>query len=177
MKTTGLLALLVIAGCSQQPQKMAAECGLSDTNNVDHLFAQVSDRLGDRRCHYSWQGYRDRLLQVAKGSPGPENEARFAGLLRESVDRGIITKRQAQEAFSRYFDPEFYAVKLEPRSSCTSLREKDRLTAAMRAELAYKREGMLEILDDEERFSKAQHHYNDLNTVFEAVSTACSQAL
>ena len=73
--------------------------------------------------------------------------------------------------------PEFYAVKSEPRSSCSSLRDKDVLFAAMRSELAYKREGMLEILDDEARFRQAQNHYNDLNMVFEAVSAACQQAL
>ena len=111
------------------------------------------------------------------GAPGPENEARFAGLLRESVDRGIVSKRQARETFSRYFDPEFYVVKVEPRSSCSSLREKEALFAAMRGELAYKREGMLEILDDQARFREAQHHYNNLNLVFEAVSAACTRSL
>ena len=177
LKISGLAALLVLAGCSQQPKMQAAECGLSNTNNVDHLFAEVSDRLETPACHYSFPMYKERLLKAAKGSPGPENEARFAGLLRESVDRGIVTQRQAQQAFSQYFDPEFYVVKLEPRSSCSSLRKKDSLYADMRAELAYKREGMLEILDDETRFRKAQHHYNDLNMVFEAVSAACSQVL
>jgi hypothetical protein len=178
LKFTGALALLfVAAGCSQQPQKPVAACGLSDSNNIDHLFAEVSENLGNRACHYSFPEYRERLLQAAKGSPGPENEARFAGLLRESVERGIISKRQAQETFSRYFDPEFYVVKAEPRSSCSSLREKETLFAAMRSELAYKRLGMLDILDDESRFRQAQHHYNDLTMVFEAVDAACSQPL
>ena len=156
IKRGGLAALLVmLAACSQQSQKHYAECGLSDTNNVDHLFAEVSENLEDRACAYSFPMYRERLLAAAKGSPGPENEARFAGLLRQTVDSGIISKRQAQETFSRYFDPEFYVVKVEPRSSCSSLREKDALFAAMRGELAYKREGMLEILDDEARFREA----------------------
>ena len=178
LKLTGALTLmLVAAGCSQQPQKPVVACSLSDSNNIDHLFAEVSENLGNRACHYAFAEYRERLLQTAKGSPGPENEARFAGLLRESVERGIISKRQAQETFSRYFDPEFYAVKTEPRSSCSSLREKETLYAAMRSELAYKRTGMLEILDDESRFRQAQHHYNDLTMVFEAVDTACSQPL
>ena len=175
---TGMLAVLLVAtGCSQQPQKPVAACGLSGSNNIDHLFAEVSENLGNRVCHYSFPEYRERLLQAAKGSPGPENEARFAGLLRESVERGIISKRQARETFSRYFDPEFYVVKTEPRSSCSSLREKETLYAAMRSELAYKRTGMLEILDDESRFRQAQHHYNDLTMVFEAVDAACSQPL
>lgn len=177
LKYSGLAAILLLAGCAQQPQQQAAACGLSNTNNIDHLFAEVSDKLQTEACHYSFPTYRDRLLLAAKGSPGPENEARFAGLLRESVGRGIVSQRQAQEAFSRYFDPEFYVVKLEPRSSCTSLRDKDKLYADMRAELAYKREGMLEILADEQRFRQAQHHYNDLNMVFEAVSAACQQTL
>ncbi|MDJ0878585.1 MAG: hypothetical protein QNI86_08230 [Halieaceae bacterium] len=169
--------LLAVAACSQQPRQDLSQCQLSGTNNIDRLFAEVSDKLKVPACHYSFPRYRERLLLAAKGSPGQENEARFAGLLRESVDIGIISKRQAQETFSRYFDPEFYVVKVEPRSSCSSLRKKDALYAAMREELAFKREGMLEILDDEARFRQAQHHYNDLNMVFEAVSTACEQSL
>ena len=178
LKLLGVAALLLaVTACSQHGRYQSAQCELSDTNNVDHLFAEVSQKMQTRACHYAFPGYRDRLLQAAKGAPGADNEARFAGLLRESVDLGIISKRQAQETFSRYFDPEFYVVKVEPRSSCSSLRDKDALYAAMRGELAYKREGMLEILGDEARFRQAQHHYNDLSMVFEAVSTACAQSL
>ena len=177
IKGSGLALVVVALSACNQSTKPQANCGLSDTNNVDHLFAEVSDKLETRACHYSFPMYRERLLVAAKGSPGPENEARFAGLLRESVDRGIISKRQAQETFSRYFDPEFYVVKVQARSSCSSLREKDALFADMRNELAYKKVGMLEILNDQGRFRQAQHHYNNLNMVFEAVSAACSQSL
>ena len=174
----GFIAMLAtLAACSQQPHKQAEYCELSTTSNVDSLFAEASDKLQDSNCHYSYPQYRQRLLSAAKGAPGPDNEARFAGLLRESIDLGIISKRQGQELFSQYFDPEFYAVKSEARSSCSSLRQKDKLYAAMREELAYKREGMLEILDDEERFRQAQRHYSDLNLVLDAVQVACTQEI
>ena len=171
------LGLLSLAACSQQPREDAAYCHLSATSNVDRLFAEAADKLDDGSCHYHFDAYRQRLVVAAKGAPGPENEARFAGLLRESIDKGIISKRQGQQLFSQYFDPEFYAVKAEPRSSCSSLKHKDRMYAAMREELAYKREGMLEILDDEARFRQAQRHYSDLNLVFDAVDVACNQVL
>lgn len=172
-----LLTLLGLAACSQQPRHDSAHCQLSPTSNVDRLFAEASEKLRDSSCHYHFDEYHDRLVAAAKGAPGSENEARFAGLLRESIDLGIISRRQGQALFSQYFDPEFYAVKSEPRSSCSSLKHKDRLYAAMREELAFKREGMLEILDDEARFRRAQQHYSDLNLVFDAVDVACSQAL
>ena len=171
------LLLLVVGACAQQPQRDTAHCRLSDTNNVEQLFGEVSDRLRDSACQYSYPQYSDELLAAAKGAPGAENEARFAELLRESIDLGVISKRQGQEMFSQYFDAEFYTVKSEPRSSCTSLRQRDELKVAMRQELDYKREGMLEILDDEARFRQAQHYYNDLNIVFDAVDTACTQAI
>ena len=179
MKSGGIVALVLLglSACAQQPNREFAHCELSATNNVDQLFAEVSDRLSDARCHYSYADYRERLLGVAKGSPGPENEQRFAALLRESIDLGVISRRQGQEIFSQYFDPEFYTVKSEARSSCTSLRQRDQLKVAMRQELDYKRMGMLEILDDEARFRKAQHYYNDLNVVFDAVDAACTQAI
>lgn len=176
LQRAGLATVLfTLAACSQQPHKLADHCDLSPTNNVDRLFAQVSAKLEDSSCHYFYPQYRENLLSAAKGAPGPENEARFATLLRESIDRGVISKRQGQELFSQYFDPEFYAVKSEPRSSCSSLRRKDELYAAMREELADKREGMLEILDDEDRFRQAQRHYSDLNLVLDAVDVACTQ--
>ena len=171
------LGLAGVAACSQQPRHDAGYCDLSATSNVDRLFAEASAKMQDGACHYHFDEYRARLVAAAKGAPGPENEARFAGLLRESIDLGIISKRQGQEVFSRYFDPELYAVKAEPRSSCSSLKHKERMYAAMREELAYKREGMLEILDDQARFRQAQRHYSDLNLVFDAVDVACSQSL
>ena len=172
-----LVSLAVLSACSQMPGKTTADCSLDNTKNVDTLFAQVSDKLKISACHYSYPLYREQLVAAAKGSPGPENEARFAALLRQSIDSGIISKKQGQETFSRYFDPEFYVVKSESRSSCSSLRKKQQLYADMRTELAYKREGMLEILDDEERFRKAQNYYQDLNIVFEAVDAACTQEI
>ena len=176
LQRAGLATVLfTLAACGQQPHKLADHCNLSPTNNVDRLFAQVSAKLEDSSCHYFYPQYRESLVSAAKGAPGPENEARFATLLRESIDRGVISKRQGQELFSQYFDPEFYAVKSEPRSSCSSLRRKDALYAAMREELADKREGMLEILDDQERFRQAQRHYSDLNLVLDAVDVACTQ--
>ena len=147
------------------------------TRYVDRLFAEVSDRLQDSHCHYSYPEYRELLIAAAKGAPGPENEARFGSLLRESIELGVISRRKGQELFSQYFDPEFYAVKSEPRSSCSSLRQRDELDAAMRTELAFKREGMLELLDDEDRFRQAQRHYSDLNLVFDAVEVACAEAV
>ena len=154
-----LAAVLATAACSQQPRHDTGYCSLSHTNNVDRLFAEASENLHDSNCHYHFPEYRERLVAAAKGAPGPENEARFAGLLRESIDLGIISKRQGQEVFSQYFDPEFYAVKSEPRSSCSSLKHRDRMQTAMREELAYKREGMLEILDDQARFRQAQRFH------------------
>ena len=174
-RSAAVIVLISLAACSQQPHKTDQHCQLSPTNNVDRMFAEVSDKLQDSSCHYSYPGYREQLLSAAKGSPGADNEARFATLLRESMERGIISRRQGQALFSQYFDPEFYAVKAEPRSSCSSLRRKDELYAAMREELAYKREGMLEILDDEDRFRRAQRHYSDLHQVFDAVQVACTQ--
>jgi len=175
MQTGTVIAALALAGCSQTPEKNLADCSLSNTNNVDKLFSEVSGKLEISSCHYSFPQYRDRLLTAAKGAPGLENEARFAGLLRQSIQSGIISKKQGQEIFSRYFDPEFYVVKSEARSSCSSLRQKARLYAEMRTELAYKKEGMLEILDDEARFRKAQSYFQDLNIVFDAVDAACTQ--
>ena len=174
---TAVVLLATLAACSQQPQKLADHCQLTPTSNVDRLFAEVADKLQDRNCHYSYPEYREQLLSAAKGSPGVENEARFAGMLRQSIDQGVISKRQGQALFSQYFDAEFYAVKAEPRSSCSSLRQKEHLYAAMREELAYKREGMLDILGDENRFRQAQQHYSDLHQVFDAVEVACTQDL
>jgi hypothetical protein len=169
--------VLTLAACSQQPQKQVSQCELSPTNNVDRMFREVAEKLQDSHCHYSYSQYREQLLSAAKGSPGADNEARFAGLLRQSIDQGVISQRQGQALFSQYFDAEFYAVKAEPRSTCSSLRKKEQLYASMREELAYKREGMLDILGDENRFRQAQQHYSDLHQVFDAVDVACAQEL
>jgi hypothetical protein len=161
--------------CSQQAVKDASHCQLANSGNIDSLFAQVSDRLQDSQCHYYFNDYRDQLLAAAKGTPGPENEARFASLLRSSIELGIISRRQGQAFFGSYFDPEFYSVKAEPRNSCSALRNKDDMYEKMRLELSQKRAGMLDVLANEERFHQAQRHYSDLQLVLDAVELACSE--
>lgn len=173
--TLTVSAALLASACSNQQTNDQA-CALSGTSNVEQLFTEVEEKLANRSCHYSWSSYQSRLVAAAKGAPGPENEARFAELLRSSMDRGIISKKQGQEMFSRYFDPEFYSVKAEARSSCSALTRKDDLFTAMRKELEYKREGMLEVLNDQDRFRQAQQHYSDLRLVFDAIEYACSEA-
>jgi hypothetical protein len=177
LRGTILVSLMSLFACSQPSLKQANDCRIEPGNKVDRVFSEVSGKLQNPACHYSYPEYRELLLAAAKGSPGADNEARFAGLLRESIDQGVISRRQGQALFSQYFDAEFYAVKAEPRSSCSSLREKEALYAAMREELAYKREGLLEILDDQARFRLAQQHYSDLHQVFDAVEVACTRAL
>jgi hypothetical protein len=178
LKPAGLLVLLAaLTACSQQAVKSVDHCAIDSNNNVDRMFSQVSDKLADNSCHYFYPEYTEQLVAAAKGAPGPENEARFAVLLRQSIERGVISKRQGQELFSQYFDAEFFAVKAEPRSSCSSLRRKEVMYTAMREELSYKREGMLEILEDEDRFREAQQHYNNLQLVLDAVEVACTQEL
>lgn len=164
----------VLQGCAQQ-QYQASNCELSPSKNVDQLFAEVQDRLGERSCHVQFHGYVEQLVAAAKGSPGEENEKRFAELVRTTIERGIISGKQGKEIFSRYFDPEFYAVKTEPRANCSALngRAREALYVDMKQELGYKREGLLEMLGDEQRFRAAQQHYQDLNIVLDAVSMAC----
>ena len=110
-------AVLVITGCAQTPGPTSAACLLTDTNNVDRLFADAHDKLSQPSCYSSYPRYREQLISAARGAPGPENEARFAELLRSSIDRGIITQRQGQALFSEYFDAEFYSVKAQSTSS------------------------------------------------------------
>ena len=165
--------LTALAACSQQPT-YSNNCALDPGKNVDRLFEQVHDKLDDRSCHYQFREYSQQLITAAKGAPEAENEARFAGLMRESIDRGIVSRKQGQELFSRYFDTEFHSVKVEPRNNCSALNRKDVLYADMKQELAYKREGLLEILGDENRFRQAQRHYADLQLVLDAVQLACS---
>lgn len=96
---SGLLVLLAaVTACSQQAVKSVDHCRIDSNNNVDRMFSQVSDKLADNSCHYFYPEYREQLVAAAKGAPGPENEARFASLLRESIERGII-----QNARARYF--------------------------------------------------------------------------
>ena len=81
----GLAALLVtLAACNQQV-KSTDHCRLAPTSNVDRLFAQAHDSLEDSSCHYFWGEYREQLLHAAKGAPGPENEERFAHLIRQAM--------------------------------------------------------------------------------------------
>lgn len=172
-----IAAFLAIAACSGQQKVSGDYCTLSNDRNIERLFDEAESKLADRSCHYQYEQIVGRLVAAAKESPGPENEERFAALLRSSIDRGVISKKQGRTLFSQYFDTEFYSVKAEPRNSCSALRNKDTMYASMKSELQMKREGLLEMLGDEPRFRQAQRHFADLRTVLDAVQVACSEAV
>ena len=100
------LVLALAGGCTEMPSRDVADCSLSNTNNIDRLFEQVSGRLETPACHYRFHDYQQRLEPAAKSAPQAAHEARFAGQLRTSIDLAIITKRPGWDHFSRSFAAE-----------------------------------------------------------------------
>ncbi len=168
-------ALLALSGCASQSIDNSAFCQFNYTKNVDEAFAQVSNKLDSSACHYYFDDYMQELLTIAKGAPGRDNQERFANLLRSSIDRGVISKRQGQEIFGQYFDTEFYAVKVMQRNNCASLQNKPAIYASMKRELRMKKQGLLDISNDAQGFRRAQSHYENMQHVFDAVALACTR--
>ncbi len=99
----GLVAMLFASGCATTPDP---DCRMSDTRDLDAAIGSAQDRL-QQGCVAHFDKYMDQLLEVAAGDPGPDNKQAFSDFLLWAADTGLLSRRQAQETWNRYFNVKF----------------------------------------------------------------------
>jgi len=105
-----LIAATVVAGCATQaPAPVADLCDGRLGINLDAAFSETERRLG-RGCEYRFDSYFRENLATAEANPDADNKRAFSDHLVRVNDMGVISKRQAQELYNRYFNVKFVSL-------------------------------------------------------------------
>ena len=167
----GLATLIVpLAGCQTTPMP---NCTLPEGTNVDRAFSHARDQLSQRECHYRFDEYYQRLLQIAIGDPNSNHNERFSNFLLWANEQDIITRVSAKEYYNRYFGTKFVSLPNEYSNCSYTCKVQEEVTRKMQSELRDKETGLLRVTNDRRRFAEANSRYQSTLTLLEATCEAC----
>ena len=174
MKYIGLVlsvwvGLSTLSACATAP----GACELPAERNLDRAFDNARTRLGDG-CEAHFDSYFDQLLGVAAGDPQPANKQKFSDFLTWSADEGILSRRQAQKLYNRYFNVKFMALAGDYNNCAQTCPRKTRVLSAMEAELSDKERGLVKVSQDSATYYRADRLFQETELVLEATCTACA---
>ena len=160
------------AGCATTPQTV---CTLPDTHSLSAAFDDARADLSNG-CEVQFDAYLARLLVIAEGDPTPENKQRFSDFLLWSSDAGILSRRQAQAKYNRYFNVKFVSLMGDYNNCQWTCPRQSRLMAAMETELKDKEQGLIKVALDKDSYYRADRLFQETELVLAATCTACDAA-
>jgi hypothetical protein len=164
-----IAGLVTIAACaSTQPG-----CPSPQTRNLDSAIDFVKTSL-NTGCEAHFDRYYEDLLTIAEGDPKPDNKRIFSEFLLWSGEQGLLSTRQAQEYYNRFFNVKFMAMKGDYNNCSHTCPNKQRVLFDMERELSDKERGLLKVSQDRDGYYRADRLYQEVELVLEATCTACA---
>lgn len=163
------VAVLGASACATAP---TPDCRMSDSRDLGVAIDSAQNRL-QSGCVAHFDAYMDQLLDVAAGDPDPENKAAFSDFLVWSSDTGLLSKRQAQETWNRYFNVKFVSLRGDYNNCAQTCPTRKQVIKDMERELADKERGMLQASLDREGYYRADRLLSETELVLEATCRAC----
>lgn len=165
------LALLIMAvsGCATTSQP---ECPLPEGNNLRIAMEKSKAQLSNG-CVALFDAYFDRLLTVAEGDPKPRHKQAFSEFLEWSTDSGVLSRRQAQAYYNRYFNVKFMSLAGDYNNCSYSCPRQAELLTRMEEELGDKEQGLLRVSLDRDSYYRADQLLKETELVLAATCTAC----
>jgi len=99
------ISLFLISCASTTPT-----CTSPQSSNLSSAIGAVQTSLTNG-CHAHFDRYYDELLSIAEGDPKPENKREFSEFLVWSSDEGLLSTRQAEDYYNRYFNVKFMSMR------------------------------------------------------------------
>jgi hypothetical protein len=171
-----LVAALWIAGCQFLAPDTTTECALPRTTNINQALAQTRNELERSECHLHFDAYFERLLETAAGDPGPKHSEYFSEFLLWANAQDIITRRNAQEYYNRYFNTKFVSLPDEYSNCAYTCRIQEEIMQQMKEELLQKDRGLLKITGNNRAYAEANSLHDSILLLLEATCTACAAA-
>ena len=125
-------------------------------------------------CQAQFDRYFDDLLTIAEGDPKPENKRVFSEFLVWSSDQGLLSNRQAQEYYNRYFNVKFMSMKGDYNNCSHTCPNKQRVLFNMERELSDKERGLMRVSLDNDGYYRADQLFQEVELVLEATCSACA---
>ena len=163
-------AAWLVTACATTPP---LACNGPQTLNLRSAIDEVQTSL-TAGCESSFDRYFNDLLTVAEGDPKPENKRAFSDFLVWSNEQGLLSRRQAQEYYNRYFNVKFMALQGDYNNCSHTCPRKDKLFAEMERELSDKERGLLKVSLDNDSYYRADELYREVELVIEATCRACA---
>ena len=167
-----VLSTLMFA-CTNQ-RYIKASCTLPSGVSLEEALAHSREDLARLECEQMFDGYYERLIDVAKRDPDIENRRRFSDFLMWANSAGIIDKIQARNYYNRYFNTTFMSLQddFNVCSTCTEDAKRD-LEVELQKELGQKEDGLLRACQDKPAYYAAADQYNSILLLLDATCTAC----
>jgi len=165
-----VLAALALAGCASQ--QTAEYCSARLGGNLNSAMKEATERLSGG-CEYQFDGYFQQLLAIAEANPDRRNRMHFSDFLLQANDTGVISRRQAQSLYNRYFGIKFVSLQGDYNTCSQTCPQRARVLSDMQAELHDKELGLLRASADQQSFYRADNLLKETELVLEATCTAC----
>lgn len=164
------LAALALSGCATTPEPM---CQLPEGNNLRVAVETTKAQLADG-CVALFDAYFARLLEIAEGDPQPRNKQHFSEFLEWTTDSGLLSRRQAQSYYNRYFNVKFVSLAGDYNNCSYTCPRQGELLSRMEEELSDKEQGLLRVALDRDSYYRADQLLKETELVLAATCTACS---
>jgi hypothetical protein len=151
----------------------APNCGSPQSHNLSSAIDEVQSSLSNG-CHAYFDRYYDELLSIAEGDPKPENKREFSEFLVWSSDEGLLSTRQAEDYYNRYFNVKFMSLRGDYNNCSHTCPNKKKVLFDMERELTDKELGLLKVSRDADGYYRADRLFQEVELVLEATCAACA---
>lgn len=165
--------LLIASGILSACASNEPTCAGPQSKNLSTAIASAQTSLAGG-CEAHFDRYFDDLLTIAEGDPKPENKREFSEFLVWSTEQGLLSNRQAQEYYNRYFNVKFMSMKGDYNNCSHTCPNKQRVLFNMERELSDKERGLLRVSLDNDGYYRADQLFQEVELVLEATCTACA---
>jgi hypothetical protein len=162
-------AALLSACTTAQPD----HCSVSLRDNLQASMSTVEARLASG-CEYSFNSYFNSLLSIAEENPSKDNKMLFSDHLMRVNEMGVISRRQAEGLYNRYFNVKFVSLQGDYNTCSQTCPVRAQVMSDMQAELHDKELGLMRASADSASFYRADTLLKETDLVLEATCRACS---
>ena len=173
MKRSIICLLLIIPLVSACTTTQPDQCAVNFRGNLEVAMTAVEDKLANG-CEYHFDDYFQSLLSIAEANPDKSNKMAFSDHLMQVNDMGIISRRQAEGLYNRYFNIKFVSLQGDYNTCSQTCPVRQQVLSDMRAELHDKELGLMRASNDAASFYRADTLLKEADLVLEATCRACS---